>query len=155
MENRGGAGAAQMVHRQDCHGVMRTRAPLFTLARSGAADVCMYACMYGAGRCCVRSRWGTAQEDEPAAHACRQPLVLAAVESEQGCISLAAPFCSTKAVQQAAQAAAILQTSRTRGRAHSLTNRACLRQIMPEPTSCPDICRSAPALVPRTGQAPA
>ena len=33
---------------------------------------------------------------------------------------------------QAAQAAAILQTSRTRGRAHSLTNRACLRQIMPE-----------------------
>jgi hypothetical protein len=37
MENRGGAGAAQMVHRQDCHGVMRTRAPLFTLARSGAA----------------------------------------------------------------------------------------------------------------------
>ena len=88
--------------------------------------------MYGAGRCCVRSRWGTAQEDEPAAHACRQPLVLAAVESEQGCISLAAPFCSTKAVQQAAQAAAILQTSRTRGRAHSLTNRACLRQIMPE-----------------------
>ena len=48
------------------------------------------------------------------------------------CTALVLQNGAAREIQPCSDSTAILQTSRTRGRAHSLTNRACLRQIMPE-----------------------